>query len=255
MTKTIIICGHGPGISDAVARRFGREGFQVALVARGAERLAQTVEALEAIGVHAAAFPADLGDPGMIRGVVDRVRQKMGGITVIHWNAYTTGADDLTQCDPRELHKPVDLCVTSLVAAVQAALPDLRAASEAAVLVTNGSLAFYDSQIDAMAVQWNVMGLAIAKAAQRKATGLLAEKLREDDIYVGEVVVLGAVKGTPFESGADSVEPSAIADSFWDLYQARDATSVTSAAVSLHTSVITEAFRQVSQARGETSAN
>jgi hypothetical protein len=29
MQKTIIVCGYGPGISDAVANKFGGEGFQV----------------------------------------------------------------------------------------------------------------------------------------------------------------------------------------------------------------------------------
>ncbi|MDB4932083.1 MAG: hypothetical protein JWM10_4567, partial [Myxococcaceae bacterium] len=32
MKPTILVCGHGTGISDAVARRFGREGFAVAIV-------------------------------------------------------------------------------------------------------------------------------------------------------------------------------------------------------------------------------
>jgi NAD(P)-dependent dehydrogenase (short-subunit alcohol dehydrogenase family) len=31
MSKTILICGHGPGISAAVAKRFGRENFQVSM--------------------------------------------------------------------------------------------------------------------------------------------------------------------------------------------------------------------------------
>ena len=39
MAKTIFVGGFGPGISTAVAERFGREGFSVALVARNQERL------------------------------------------------------------------------------------------------------------------------------------------------------------------------------------------------------------------------
>ena len=38
-TKTIAVFGVGPGMGRAVARRFGREGFQVALVARNQTRL------------------------------------------------------------------------------------------------------------------------------------------------------------------------------------------------------------------------
>jgi hypothetical protein len=63
------------------------------------------------------------------------------------------------------------------------------------VLVTNGGLGLFDPQMDSLAVQWNSMGLAIANAAKHKLVGLLSEKLRADDIIVGEVVVLGVVKG------------------------------------------------------------
>ena len=37
-TKTIAVFGVGPGMGRAVAHRFGREGFQVALVARNQTR-------------------------------------------------------------------------------------------------------------------------------------------------------------------------------------------------------------------------
>jgi short-subunit dehydrogenase len=39
MSKTIAVFGVGPGMGRSVARRFGREGFQVALVARNQTRL------------------------------------------------------------------------------------------------------------------------------------------------------------------------------------------------------------------------
>jgi hypothetical protein len=43
---------------------------------------------------------------------------------------------------------------------------------------------------------------------------------------VGEVVVLGMVKGTAFDQGNATLEPSAIADKFWELHQKRAPTSV-----------------------------
>ncbi|HLV22028.1 MAG TPA: SDR family NAD(P)-dependent oxidoreductase, partial [Polyangiaceae bacterium] len=72
MAKTIVVCGYGTGISAAVADRFGAEGFSVALVARNAERLGRAVEALQAKGVKAAAFPTDLGDPAAVRQLAQR---------------------------------------------------------------------------------------------------------------------------------------------------------------------------------------
>ena len=66
MSKTIVV-GFGPGISNAVAEKFGAEGFSVALVARNEERLAAGVSALKAKGVATAAFPANAGDSASIR--------------------------------------------------------------------------------------------------------------------------------------------------------------------------------------------
>ena len=225
MKRAIVVCGHGPGISDAVARRFGREGHPVAIVARNAERLAAAAEALAAVGVKAAAFPCDLDKPDAVRKLIGDVRDALGPIGVVHWNAYAGGAGDLTTAKPDELRAVFDVTVQGLVAAVQAALPDLKA-EQGAVLVTGGGFAFYDPSIDAAATQWGAMGLAVGKAAQHKTVGLLHQKLKSDGVYVGEVVVLGIVKGTPFDAGNATLEPGAIAEKFWDLYQHRVETSV-----------------------------
>ena len=91
MAKTIIVAGYGPGISIAVAEKFGAEGFQVALVGRNADKLDAGVKALEAKGVKAAAFTADLGDPAAIRGMVEKVRGALGAISVLEWTAYSPG--------------------------------------------------------------------------------------------------------------------------------------------------------------------
>ena len=126
---------------------------------------------------------------------------------------------------PEELRATPDVATTSLVAAIQAALPDLERAGDGAVLVTNGGLGFYDAQVDAMGVAWNAMGLSMANAAKHKLVGLLAKKLAPKNVYVGEVVVLGAVKGTAFDDGSSKLEASAVAQAFLELYRAREASS------------------------------
>lgn len=227
MSKTILICGHGPGISHAVARRFGAGGFSVALVARSADRLAAAADALRAEGIEAMAYTCDLSDPAAVRAVVESARRGLGPVTVLHWNAYGGGAGDLTVADLTGLRRALDIGVTGLAAAVQAALPDLETQPSPAVLVTGGGLAFYDEQVDAMAVQWNAMDLAVSKAAQHKLVGLLAAKLGPRGIYVGEVVVTGMVKGTAFDHGGATLDPADIAARFWELYTARGERSVT----------------------------
>lgn len=228
MTKTILICGHGPGISAAMAKKFGKAGFAVGLVARSADKVAAAAKALTAEGIRAGGFACDLSDPAAVTAMVERARRELGPITVLHWNAYPAVAGDLTVAAAADVRKALDVGITGLVAAVQATLPDLRAQKgTSAVLITGGGLALYGPKIDAMATQWGVMSLAVVKAAQHKLAGLYAEKLRADGIYVGEVVVTGLVKGTAFDAGNATLEPAAIADKFFDLYTARAAAAAT----------------------------
>jgi NADP-dependent 3-hydroxy acid dehydrogenase YdfG len=226
MAETIVVCGYGVGISDAVARRFGKEGYRVAAVARNPERLAAAVASLGKDGVEAKAFPCDLSDSEAVRKLVSDVRASLGPIKVLHWNAYSSSAGDLKTASTGELRNVLDVAVNSLIAATQAALPDLKA-QRGALLVTGGGFAFYDPNVDAAATQWGAAGLAIGKAAQHKTVGLLSKALNSDGVYVGEVVVTGLVKGTAFDTGNATLEPSAIADKFWELYKARDTLSAT----------------------------
>jgi NAD(P)-dependent dehydrogenase (short-subunit alcohol dehydrogenase family) len=225
--KTILICGYGPGISNAVARKFGAEGFAVALVARSAEKLADATDALVAKGVRAQAFPCDLSDAAAVKQLVSAVHISLGPITVLHWNAYGGGSGDLTTGSLSGLRRALDIGVTSLAAATQAALPDLESQKDSAILVTGGGLAFYNDNVDAAAAQWGMMDLAVSKAAQHKLVGVLAAKLAPKGVYVGEVVVSGVVKGTAFDSGSGTLEPDDIAAKFWSLYTARAPRSVT----------------------------
>jgi NADP-dependent 3-hydroxy acid dehydrogenase YdfG len=226
MAETIIVCGYGVGISDAVARRFGKEGYRVAAVARNAERLSSAVQALNKDGIEAKAFPSDLSDPDAVRKLIADVRASLGPLKVVHWNAYSGGAGDLKTASTDELRSVLNVTVHGLIAAVQAALPDLKD-QNGALLVTGGGFAFYDPNVDAAATQWGAAGLAIGKAAQHKTVGLLSKALASDGVYVGEVVVTGLVKGTAYDTGNATLEASTIAEKFWQLYRARDVLSVT----------------------------
>jgi NADP-dependent 3-hydroxy acid dehydrogenase YdfG len=222
MPKVIVVVGFGSGISTAIADRFGAAGFSVALVARNEERLAAGVRALEEQGVAAAAFPADAGDPASIRTAIGNARAELGPITVIHWNAYdASGAGDLLTTDAAAVRSVFDVAIVGLLAAIQEALPDLKDTKKGAVLVTNGAFGELNPQMDGYAISLNAMGLALANAAKHKLVGLLSQRLKEDGIYVGEVMVAGGVKGTA-TGGADGIESSAIADKFWELYNARN---------------------------------
>jgi NAD(P)-dependent dehydrogenase (short-subunit alcohol dehydrogenase family) len=62
MTRSILITGAGSGIGRATARRFLAAGWEVTLLGRRAEALAET-----AAGAPARIIPCDVGDPGQVQ--------------------------------------------------------------------------------------------------------------------------------------------------------------------------------------------
>jgi NAD(P)-dependent dehydrogenase (short-subunit alcohol dehydrogenase family) len=222
MSKTIVVVGFGPGISTAVADKFGAEGFSVALVARNEARLAAGVAALEAKGVKATAVPADASDPASIRAAINTARATLGPITALHWNAYGgSEAGDLMTVDPAAVKGVFDVAVVGLLAAVQEAHADLKASGAGAVLVTNGAFGELGPMFDSFAVNMKSMGVALANAAKHKLVGLLAARLKDDGIFFGQVMVAGMVKGTAWDTGGGGIDPATVAGKFWDLYQGR----------------------------------
>ncbi len=222
MAKTILVVGFGPGISSAVAEKFGSSGFSVALVARNEDKLAAGVKELKAKGIEAAAFAADASDPASIRAAVAKARAALGPITVIHWNAYGGGdAGDLLTADAATVRGVFDVAIVGLLATVQEALPDLKESKEGAVLITNGMFGDVNPQTDEIGVTYKAMGLSLANAAKHKLVGLLAARLKGDGVYVGEVLVAGTIKGTAWDQGNANLAGSDVANEFWNLYKGR----------------------------------
>jgi NAD(P)-dependent dehydrogenase (short-subunit alcohol dehydrogenase family) len=223
---TFIAFGYGPGISHATAQRFAREGYTIALVGRSTERLADGVARFKADGIVATAYEADASDPALVREAVARIRKELGPISAVLWTAFRGGAvRNVLDTAPEDVTGAFGIGVSGLLACTQAALDDLKSSTEAAILVANGALGDNTSQADAYAKMLNNDGVALENAAKSKLVGILAERLRDDGIYVGEVTIVGSVKGTA-TAIPGAIEPSKIADLFWSLTRSRDTTRV-----------------------------
>jgi NADP-dependent 3-hydroxy acid dehydrogenase YdfG len=221
MSKTIVIVGYGPGISHAVAEKFGAEGFSVAIGARKPDALQAGAKRLEAKGIKVLAVPTDASDAKSVRAFIQEARSQLGGIDVLHWNAAAHLAGDLLTAPTDDLVAAFNTGVTGLVAAVQEALPDLKKVKDAAVLVTDGGFGLAVDAIDDAVVQYQAMGLAIANAAKHKAVRILSRRLQREGVYLGEVMVVGTVKGTAYDRGDATVELKSVQDAFFKLYRER----------------------------------
>ena len=77
---TLAIIGAGSNLGAAVARRFAQEGFSVGLVSRNVGRTRQLAETLQAEGIEARGYTADVRRPASIREALDAVSEELKGL-------------------------------------------------------------------------------------------------------------------------------------------------------------------------------
>ena len=96
---SIAIVGAGPQLGLAIARVFGAQGFDVALISRSHENLDTLVGKLTAEGVTAAAFPADVLARDALTRALDDAATRFGGIDVLEYSP--SGGAGSTAIAPR----------------------------------------------------------------------------------------------------------------------------------------------------------
>ena len=85
--KTVVITGGGRGIGRALAERFGRDGARLALIDVNAADLETTRAALEAAGIQARVYEANVAVEHQVMAAMDRIVSDLGGIHVLVNNA------------------------------------------------------------------------------------------------------------------------------------------------------------------------
>jgi short-subunit dehydrogenase len=85
--KLVLITGASSGIGEALAKRYGRTGAQVLLLARNAERLGAVAEAIKRDGGSATAYALDLADAEAIEQTSATIAREVGVPDVVINNA------------------------------------------------------------------------------------------------------------------------------------------------------------------------
>jgi NAD(P)-dependent dehydrogenase (short-subunit alcohol dehydrogenase family) len=186
----IVVVGAGPGVGASVARRFGSEGYDVALVARAAPELDALGHQLRDAGLTASWTALDVTDEEALTSAITRFGDDAGRIDVVHFNPSAFRQLDPLHLGVEELLEDVRLGVGALLTAVQAARPFM---SSGARVTATGSLAADKP--------WNqAASLGVQKAALRNLVRSLDRTLRPDGIRAVSVTVNGTLeRGTAFD--------------------------------------------------------
>jgi NAD(P)-dependent dehydrogenase (short-subunit alcohol dehydrogenase family) len=136
---TLAVFGAGPALGLSVARRFGRAGYDVALVGRNPGTLGPLATELRAAGVGVTEVLADLAEVAQVRaaaaqlGSPDVVLYSPGDVSRLPVATLALDAEELATWLPLHLLSPVAL--------VQAVLPGMLARGSGTLLFAQGASA------------------------------------------------------------------------------------------------------------------
>ncbi|MGI9417541.1 MAG: SDR family NAD(P)-dependent oxidoreductase [Geminicoccaceae bacterium] len=180
MSKPVcLVTGVGPdkGTGAEIARRFANGGYQVAMLARDAERLAGHEKSIDG----AKAYPCDVADLDALVKTIDVVRNDLGPPAVVVHNALRSVRGSILELDPDDLEKNFRVNTTALLHLARETIPAMLEAGKGAILVTGNTSATRGK------TNWGFF--ASTKASQRILAESIAREFGPKGIHTAYFVI------------------------------------------------------------------
>jgi short-subunit dehydrogenase len=227
LSQSIAVFGAGPGLGQAVARRYAQGGYEVVLVGRRREPLELSARELTDAGASARVITADLADTEAVPTLARQVRAMVGELDALYYaptpDAGFVPAVGLT---PQRAQAYMPLVFYSLLALVQEFLPHMLDQGHGAILTAQGASTVHGLP--------DMSGPGPAQAAQRNYLQSLHTEVAGKGVYVG-MLYIGAIiedsgfhawledakaAGTETRDWGPTVSPAHLAGLLWDMHNA-----------------------------------
>jgi short-subunit dehydrogenase len=225
MPKSIAVAGAGPGLGQAVARRYAREGYTVVLIARRQEPLDALAADLIRAGATVHAITADLSSERAVRQLAEQIRAKVGSPDAIYYGPSVRGYIPVVDLTAEQLRELMPLGVYTLVDLVHEFMPHMLNQQQGAILVAAAA-----SAVQGMP---QLAGTAVL-AAQRNYLQALQAKVTEQGVYVGRLYIGAVIEHSAFHAQQETakaagqpvldmpvVDPAHLADLLWTMQSAK----------------------------------
>jgi short-subunit dehydrogenase len=215
-----LVTGVGPGTGAAIARRFARGGYAVAMLARTRERLVALEKEIE----HARGYPCDVTDEAQLDVAVSAVRAELGAPTVLIHNAVGGAFGTFLEIEPEVLQRNFQINTMALLHLARRLAPAMVTAGQGAIIATGNT--------SALRGKARFAGFAPTKAAQRILAEAIARDVGPKGVHVAYVLIDAVIDlewtRKMFAQAADEffIPPQAIAEEVWHVaHQPRSAWS------------------------------
>ncbi|MCH8025798.1 MAG: SDR family NAD(P)-dependent oxidoreductase [Chloroflexi bacterium] len=118
-----IVTGGSRGIGPYIARALAREGANIALAARDAERLEAVRKEVESLGVKALSIPTDVNLADDRRNLIEQASSGLGEIDLLVNNAGIEPTSAFVDIDESRIVDTIDTNLTSCLLLMRAVLP------------------------------------------------------------------------------------------------------------------------------------
>jgi NAD(P)-dependent dehydrogenase (short-subunit alcohol dehydrogenase family) len=206
-----VISGVGPGTGSALARRFSRGGYRVAMLARNGQRLAELERELPG----SKGYACDVSDESQVAEIAGRVERDLGVPDTLVHNAVGGAFGSFLEIDPAVLNRNFEVNTMGLLYLARRFAPSMVRAGRGNIIVTGNT--------SALRGKASFAGFAPTKAAQRILAESIARELGPKGVHVAYIVIDAVIDGPRMrERFKDKpneffIKPSAIAEEAWHL--------------------------------------
>jgi short-subunit dehydrogenase len=215
-----LVTGVGPGTGAAIARRFSRGGYSVAMLARNRERLTRLKDEIS----NSHAYPCDVTNEAQLDTTIEAIRGELGAPKVLIHNAVGGAFGNFMEIDPKVLNQNFQVNTMALLYLARRLAPAMVAVGEGAIIASGNT--------SALRGKASFAGFAPTKAAQRILAESIAREVGPKGVHVAYVLIDAVIdlewtrKRFPDAPNEFFITPAAIADEVWHVaHQDRSAWS------------------------------
>lgn len=187
----IAILGAGPGIGEAVARRFAAEGFVVALLARSEDKLQNMVQGIDIDYGEGTAkyYLTDLCVEESINNSLDTIKTELGSIQVLVYNAGARRIHgrSIIETTTEEFENFNKINLFGAFWSTKRVLPDMIAAGRGTILFTSAT--------GALRGMPGLASFSPGKFGLRSLCQIITREYQSKGIHAAHIIIDGPVDG------------------------------------------------------------
>lgn len=140
--EIVVVTGGSAGVGRATVREFARHGADVAVLARGKERIDAACAEVEAMGGRALGISVDVADGDAVEAAAERIERELGPIDIWVNNAFAGIFSPFMEMTPEEYARVTDVTYMGQVYGTRAALKRMLPRDSGMIVLVGSALAY-----------------------------------------------------------------------------------------------------------------